>query len=194
MLPDSLLPCKWISFRQCKVPKLVLFPVNSLKLSLRRVRFESRPISVGIVPWLNKIRMTQTLKFRSNEAWSLISCVACAAAVLPWCCCCSSQEPQGSSNLQCLESTCQTSHCFAVPTWPFCLHHYTRFRTNHNAQCEGPSNWCSLSIPNPLWNHRIFSARFFQLGTTLCHLWGQSQVQNIALTVLDKFCGQSKAK
>ena len=30
MLPDSLLPCKWMSVRRCKSTKFVLFPVNSL--------------------------------------------------------------------------------------------------------------------------------------------------------------------
>jgi hypothetical protein len=30
MLPDSLLPCKWMSVKRCKSTKFVLFPVNSL--------------------------------------------------------------------------------------------------------------------------------------------------------------------
>ena len=30
MVPDNLLPCKWMSFKNCKLPNLVSFPMNLL--------------------------------------------------------------------------------------------------------------------------------------------------------------------
>lgn len=113
--------------------------------------------------------------------------------VLPWCRYYSNLELQGSLNLIGVGSMCPTSRCLVTPTWSCCWRHYKWFRTTHNAQCEDPSNWNPRSTPYPLRNHRILSDRFFPLDKASYHQWGRSQEWNIALMVLDEFCGWAKS-